>query len=359
MGKLFSHGGKQTQTTKSDSSNEQTSWLEKNPQYQQLQQDALNSAQNFNIPQYQLAGSNQYLDEGSKRIAQGVDLSGYQSGSQFMQGQGQKQYESASNQLSGYQNTLNRIGGMGQSDYQQLVGNEFNSDLVNSQIKETTQNINDEYNSQVQALNQQATASGNMGNSRAGVAQAVMAGKAQRAIGSASVQYRTAEENNAFNRVQAYLGNTLQAAQAGAGIAQSQASQGLNMYNTGMNYYNQYNRAQQQNAQNMYAIGQYQQQQLQNQYNNDRQNALLNASPSLARLAYFNQTYLPMAQLQTYGTAQGTNTTTVSGGGGSIFGGLMGMAGSIGGMWAGSKFGAASEGASAGGAFGGQVGNAF
>ncbi|HDG7833283.1 TPA: hypothetical protein PCJ90_001351 [Klebsiella quasipneumoniae] len=354
MGKLFSHGGKQTQTTKSDSSNEQTSWLEKNPQYQQLQQDALNSAQTFNIPQYQLAGSNQYLDEAQQRIAQGVDLSGYQTGYQFMQGQGKSQYENSNNQLSNYQNTLNRIGQMGQSDYQSLVNNEYNSNLVNSQINEATQDINDEYNSQVADLNHQAAASGNMGNSRAGIAQAVMAGKAQRAIGSASVQYRTAEETNAFNRVQAYLGNTLDATRQGASIAQSQASQGLNMYNTGMNYYNQYNKAQQQNAQNMYAIGQYQQQQLQNQYNNDRQNALINASPSLARLAYFNQTYLPMAQLQTYGTAQGTNTTTLTGGGGSIFGGLMGMGGAaIGGYYGGA------QGASAGGAMASQFGNAF
>ncbi|ELQ8980637.1 hypothetical protein R3B00_001299 [Klebsiella pneumoniae] len=352
--KLFSHGKDQKQTTKTESSNEQTSWLEKNPQYQQLQQDALNSAQNFDIPQYQLAGSNQYLDEAQKRIAEGVDLTGYQTGSQFMQGAGKTQYEQSQNALQGYQSTLNRIGNMGQSDYQSLMKNEYNSDLVNSQIKEATQDINDEYNSQVQQLNQQATATGNMGNSRAGVAQGVMAGKAQRAIGSASVQYRTAEENAAFNRVQSYLGNTLQATQAGAGIAQSQASQGLNMYNTGMNYYNQYNKAQQQNAQNMYAIGQFQQQQQQNQYNVDRQNALLNSSPSLARLAYFNQTYLPMAQLQTYGQAQGTSTTTQTQDKASPFGGLMGMAGSA----VGSYYGGA-QGAQAGGSAASAFGNAF
>ena len=354
MGKLFSHGKDQKQTTKTESSNEQTSWLEKNPQYQQLQQDALNSAQNFNIPQYQLAGSNQYLDEAQQRIAQGVDLTGYQQGSQFMQGTGKTQFEQSQNALQGYQSTLNKIGNMGQSDYQSLMKNEYNSDLVNSQINEAKQDITDQYNEQVQGLNQQATATGNMGSSRAGVAQGVIAGKAQRALGSASVQYRTAEENAAFNRVQAHLGNTLNAAQAGAGIAQSQASQGLNMYNTGMNYYNQYNKAQQQNAQNMYAVGQYQQQQQQNQYNNDRQNALINASPSLARLAYFNQTYLPMAQLQTYGTAQGTSVVTQTQDKASPFGGLMGMFGTgIGGYFGGAA------GAQAGGAAASAFGNAY
>lgn len=333
MGKLFSHGNKVTKT-ESKSSDQQESWLERNPQYQALQLSGLNEASNFNMPGYQLAGTNDLLQKSMTNLANGPDISKYKNASDYFQSAGQQQYENAEQNLANYKNTVDRIGGMGQSDYQNMVNSEFNSDLVNQQISEATQDINDEYNSQVQNLNQQATATGNMGNSRAGVAQGVMAGKAQRAIGSASVQYRSAEENAAFQRVQAYLGNTMKAAQTGIDLYQNQASQGLNMYNTGMNYYNAYNRAQQQNYINQFNLGQYQQQQQQNQLDVARQNQIMGQSPALQRLAYFNETYLPMAQLQTYGQSQGSSTTTQVGAKASIFGGITGAAGAaIGGIY--------------------------
>lgn len=60
-----------------------------------------------------------------------------------------------------------------------LISQYYNSDLVNQQKADLQSDLADQYNQGVQQLNQQATAAGSMGNSRAGVAQGVMFGKEQ------------------------------------------------------------------------------------------------------------------------------------------------------------------------------------
>lgn len=353
MGKLFKHGGGGKTTTTENKTENQESWLQRNPQYQQMETNAINEANNFNMPLYQLAGENQYLTQGKAGIAGGVDTLPYQNSYNYLTNQGQKTYESAGQNLSNYQSIIDRIGGMGQSDYQQMMQSEYNSDLVKSQIAGYTSDINDQLGQFTKNLNEQASASGNMGNSRAGVAQGVAEGQAQKAIGSASVQYRTNEETNAFNRVQSYLTNQMNAATTGANIAQNQQSLGLNMYGQGMNYLNQANQYQQQNYQNLFTLGQYQYGQDQAQLDLQRQNQILQQSPALTRLSYFNQTLLPTANLGMYGTSQGTTVSQAPATGGSIFGGLMGAAGAVvGGIYGGPA------GAALGAQLGGTVGNA-
>ncbi len=350
MGSLFKHGGG-GKTTENKTEN-QESWLQRNPAYQQMENNALNEANNFNMPNYQLAGENDYLKNAIQGINQGFDISKYNQAGDFLSQQGQNQYTAGQNALGNYQNILNKIGNMSQSDYQSMMQNEFNNDLVNQQVKSISEDINNQYLGQVQQLNEAASSSGNMGNSRAGVAQGVMAGQADKAIGNATVQYRTQEEQNAYNRVQSYLSNVANVASTGANINQNLMEQGLNMYQTGMNFYNAGQQVQQTNYQNRFQLGQWQQQQEQNQLDVARQNQILQNSPALTRLSYFNQVFLPMEGLGKYGSSQ--TTTQTPGTGGSLFGGILGTAGAVvGGIYGGPA------GAALGGQLGGAVGNSF
>ncbi|HDS4910791.1 TPA: hypothetical protein QH056_001826 [Klebsiella oxytoca] len=324
-----SGGGTQKTTESSNTNQQQQSWLQNNPQYQALETNALNEAKNFNMPQYQLAGMNEQEQAALSKLSAGVDTSQYKNASNLLLGQGTNAYNEGTNILSGAYSTLNQLGNMSQSDYQNMMKSEFNSDLVNEQINQMKGDINQNYALQVEGLNQQASGSGNMGNSRAGVTQGRFAEAAQKAIASGSVQYRTAEEGNAFNRLNSYLNQRISTANSLAGIGAGQQQMGLSAYGQGMNYYNQYNQAQTLNAQNQYAAGQAYQNFAQQQLDVNRQNQILSQSPALQRLAYYNQTYIPMANLQTTGNASGTGTsnTYAPGQGGNMLGGLMGMAG--------------------------------
>lgn len=358
-GALTGHSGGSKQTTKETSNTNQQSqsWLQNNPQYQQLETNALNEANNFNMPQYQLAGLNANEQSALSKLAMGVDTGQYKQASDLLLGQGQQAYKSGTDILSGAYGTLNQLGNMSQSDYQNMMKSEYNSDLVKEQINQMTGDVNQNYALQVEGLNQQASGSGNMGNSRAGVTQGRFAEAAQKAIASGSVQYRQAEESQAYNRLNSYLGQRMGAATSLAGIGQSQQQLGLNAYGQGMNYFNQYNQAQTQNAQNQLTVGQFYQNRQQQELDIARQNQIQAQSPALTRLSYFNQTFLPMANLQTTGSASGTGTTvtTQPGQGGNLLGGLMGAGMSA----AGSYFGMGSVGQMFMGAAGSQFGNTY
>ena len=355
---LTGHGGGGTTKTseKSTQNQSQQSWLEQNPQYQQLQNQALSEANNFNMPAYQFAGNNENINAALAGLSKGVDTTGYKNAYEQMLSQGQDQYTSGIGSTTDALNKLNQLGGMSQADYQNMMKSEYNSDLVNQEIAQLRGDVTDQYNQQVTALNQQANMAGGMGNSRAGVAQGIIAGQAAKAIASGSVQYRVAEEQQAYNRLNSYL--NMQSSTAGqlAQIGQNQAAQGLQMYGAGMGYYSQYNQAQTQNLQNQFTAGQYQRQTQQQQYDINRQNELIRQSPALQRLAYYNQTFLPMANLSTSGTGTftGSGTNKTPGSGGNLLGGLMGMGGSyLGGMFGGGM------GSQMGGMIGGAFGNSY
>lgn len=355
-----SGGGTSTtnQNENANSSGSSQSWLQNNPQYQALENSALQEAQNFNVPNYQLAGSNPNIDKSLDTLAQGVNTNPYNEAYNLMNREGQGLYNSGGNTLNGALTTLNRLGNMSQSDYQNMLKSEYNNDLVNSQIQQLSSDVTDQYNSQVQSLNQSANAAGAMGNSRTGVAQGVMAGQAQKAIASGSVQYRTAEEQQASNRLSSYLGLQSTTANSLASIGQNQQQLGLNMYGQGMNFYDQYNRMNIQNAQNMLSSGQMQRQMQQQQFDVNRQNALINSSPALNRLSYYNNALLPTAGLNQTWTSTGNSsmngTSKTPGTGGSFLGGLMG----IGGAAVGGYFGG-NVGAMIGGGLGSSFGNTF
>lgn len=358
-GALTGHSGGSKTTTKekSNSNSSQESWLEKNPQYQGLQNNALNEAQHFNMPTYQLAGSNTNLNQGLAGLAKGINTSGYYNAANQMENQGNQLYGQGNTNLNTAYGNYQNLSNLSQTDMQNMLKNEYDSDLVNAEIKGASRDINEQYQDQVSALNQQANIAGGMGNSRAGVAQGVMAGKAQAAIGNASVNFRSQEENAASQRINNYLGMQQNVAGSMAGIGQNQMSMGNQMYGAGMGYYNQGNMATTQNYQNQFTAGQFQQSQAQQALDIARQNQMMAQSPALARLSYYNQTLLPMAGLSGTGTntSSGTSTAQSPGQGANLLGGFMGT-----GMSAlGSKMGMGDQGSSMIGAFGSMFGNSY
>lgn len=208
----------------------------------------------------------------------------------------------------------------------------------------------------VNALNKAAGGSGNMGNSRAGVAQGVMLGKTQNALAQGITGIQTEEEAAATNRVNSYLTNRLNAATTGLQAAQNQQQFGYNAFNQGQTYNSQYNAGYLQNLQN--AIGAqdtlrgYQQQQL----DVNRANQMQRMSPALNRLMYANQGLAPIANFSTTGNSTGTTVTTQTQSGG-LGQSLMGMAGAAAGAYFSGGLGlTAAQGMGLGGMFGGMIG---
>ncbi|EBT2241093.1 hypothetical protein CJH86_05445 [Salmonella enterica] len=355
MGHILGGGSKkQSSTQKTDST--QNSFLMNNADYKNYTNKAVSEIGNINIPVQQLAEMPAAQREALQKLMQGQDYSYLQNAQNYMSNYGSNQLNQGQTRLQGATDILTRLQNMSGEDYQNMVKSGMNNDLVNSQIKQATSDINDYTNSQISNLNVNAAGSGNMGSSRAGVAQAVMVGQGAKAVGSASVQYRTAEEQAATQRLQNYL--NLQGNTAGqlAGIGQNQMTMGYSAYNTGIGYGSQYTAGQLQNQQNAVNAGNisrtYQQQQL----DINRNNAMMLSAPSLARLGYANQYLLPMAQLSQ--TSNGTTTTTQNVPKQSALGALLPMAGMVAGGYGASAMGmTTNEGIQAGGAFGGMAGN--
>lgn len=346
MGGLFKKKSSSTKTTE-DTKN--SNWLANNKEYTALVNSGISQGANMSIPDYQLADYGQGWYNAANNLQQGTDLDYLNQGADYMQGLGQNQLNSGLALQGQAQGMLSKFANMTQEDYQKGFKSEYNGDLVNEQIAGLTSDVNDWYLGATQSLNQNATQTGNMGSSRAGVAQGVLGGQAAKAISSGSLQYRTAEESAAQNRYMSYLGMQQSGANALANLAGQQISTGSNFYNQGMGYQSQYNAGWLQNQQNALNVGSIMQQQQQNQLDIMRQNSLQQQSPALARLGYMNQFLGPIANYSTTGSR--TTTTVAPAQGNGMMGGLMGAAGAVAGGFFGGPMGA-SLGASLGGSIG-------
>lgn len=349
MGKLFGGGKKSTQKSESKETSTNTNLLTQNKDYVNLFNQGVTEGANAPIIPFELAGLDENYQKAIEAYSKGVDTTQYTNAADKLNGAAERITGNAEENLANYQSIISRIGSMTQQDYQNMMKSEYNSELVKSQIAEATQNINDEYGSQVRQLNESASMTGNMGNSRAGVAQGVMAGQAQKAIGSATVQYQTAEESAAANRLQTYLGNQMNAATAGANLATQQQALGYNLFGQGMQYRTQGNQYQLQNQQQALKAGEMRRTYAQQVIDINRQNQLLNLSPSLTRLGLINATLAPVANFSTQGQSNSftsTTTTTPNEGlaktlglvgtvAGSAFGPMGGMVGGMVGTMAG------------------------
>lgn len=349
---------KETSTQKSESTSQ--SFLMGNKQYQTATNAAIGEISNLNIPDYQLAQMPAQQQQALQSLMQGQNYDYLQQAQKTMGGYGSSLMSEGQKQLGGATDILSRLQNLSQEDYQKMLSSEMNNDLVNSQISQLKTDVNESVMKNLHGIDQGAIASGNMGSSRAGITSGVAIGAGAKAVASGSVQYRTAEESAAQNRLMSYL--NLQGNTAGqlAGIGQNQMSMGMGAYGQSVGYGSQYTAGQLQNLQNTVNAGNMQRAYQQQQLDVSRQNTLKNQSPSLTRLAYANQYLLPMAQLSqsSSGTVSSTQYAPQQG----MLGGLMGM----GGMALGSYF--TPSGASAetqgqnmqlGGMFGSMAGRMF
>ena len=347
MGGMFKKGSSKS-TTKTESKN--SNWLADNKQYADLVNKGITEGSNMTVPGYSVADYGQGWYNALNNLTNGADYGYLSQGADYMQGLGQGQLDSGLALQQSAQDQLSKFANMSQEDFQKGYQSEYNSDFVNQQIAGLTEDINNEYNQQVNTLNQQASGTGNMGSSRAGVAQGVIAGQAQKAISSGSLQYRTAEENAAFNRYSTMLGYQQQGATQLAGLAQNQIAQGSNFYNQGMSYAGQATAGWLSNQQNAVNAGSMMQGAAQNQLDIDRINSLISQSPALASLGYMNQFLGPIASYQTSGNS--TSTTTTPNQSNGMMGGIMGAVGTGVGAYFGGPIGA-----QLGGSLGGAIGS--
>ncbi|QIR26705.1 hypothetical protein [Kluyvera genomosp. 3] len=366
--KILGGGGSSKSTVKEQSSGTASSFLMNNTDYKNYTNQAIKEIGNISVSPQQMAEMPAAERAALQNLMTGQDYSQYTKAQQLMTSGGEKLFNQGQEQLSGATDILSRLQNLSQADYQNMLSSEMNNDLVKSQIGQATEDINAYAQKQEHALDQSAIGSGNINSSRAGVAQGVIIGNAAKAIGSASVQYRTAEEQNAQNRLMSYLNLQSGTASQLANIGQNQQSTGLNMYGQGMGYYGQGIAGNLQNQQNAVNAGNmlrtYQQQQL----DINRYNQQLMSAPSLARLGYANQYLLNMAELSKTSTGTTTQTTkTPSSGGGLLtpimaMGGMaMGNSGMLNGIFGSTKdaAGGYSQQQQAGGVFGGMFGQAL
>lgn len=101
-------------------------------------------------------------------------------------------------------------------DINKMAKDLYQSDRVNSQVEQLSKDVNEGLKGQLQNLNQQSSASGNMGSSRAGVAEGVATGKAADAIaqGSAAIKNQAMQDatQQAIGTLSGNISNQLGAA---------------------------------------------------------------------------------------------------------------------------------------------------
>ncbi|EHY6648642.1 hypothetical protein K4M64_004540 [Salmonella enterica] len=347
VGGLLKHkSSKSTEKTDSSSKN----LLAQNQTFMNLFNQGITEGNNMNIPAYEMAQYGPGFDQALANLEKGVSPDEYKTAQSYLTNLGQGQLTSGLALQSQSQGLLSRLANMTPEQYRAGYASEYNNDLVNSQINEATQNINQERDQAIYSLNQNATATGNMGSSRSGIAQGVIVGKAAQAIGSATVQYQTAEEQLAEQRFMNMLGVQQSSASSLANLANQQTQFGYGAYNQGMQYKGMYDQTYLQNQQNAVNAGLMSQQIRQQQLDYQRQNYLMASSPALARLSYMSPILSPLASSGMVGTSTKVTTTP----GSNLLSGIAGAAGAaIGGFYGGP------EGAKIGAGIGGGLGNSF
>lgn len=114
----------------------------------------------------------------------------------------------------------------------------YQGDVVKSQVDQLGKDVNEQLSGQIQGLNQQASAAGGMGSSRAGIAEGVATGKAADAISKGSSDIQNAARMDAYNKAmgiaQGNVGTQMQGAQGAGqlGLGAGQLQSGLgSIYN--------------------------------------------------------------------------------------------------------------------------------
>lgn len=218
----------------------------------------------------------------------------------------------ASNALTGMTQ-----GGITGQQVNDLAGELYDSDTVNSQTAQLGKDVNHAYEGQVEQLNQQAGASGNMGSSRAGVAQGVISGKANDALAKGTADIQNSARTNAYSQA---LG-TLQGNQStNLNAANSLGSLGMNQGQLAAGNASIY----QQMLGNQFNAANVGQTQAQNSALNDYFNQYGQSQAGWSNLQQYLNTVGSIGGMG--GTSNSSGTNTASGGGGSMFNNMLGAA---------------------------------
>lgn len=279
------------------------------------------------IPENVLAGMTDSQKEALEKLQQGQDWSGMIGGAGQLGDWATGQMGNAQNQIQqGMQDYKDIMSNLQNGGFQQMVGDMYNSDLVNTQKEQIGKDIQAGLNKGVQGLNQQASGSGNMGSSRAGVAQGVMAGEAMDAYASGAAGIESNAWNTAMQTAGQQAGQLIQGSLGGINAGNSMFGQAGNMFNNSMGWGSNIMSGQLQDTTNKWQAGSLQQQWNQAQADNDRLNQMMKDNPLLAQL----QMLLPVIG----GTAGWGQTTT---GSGSQSGSQWGVSGQLGNSGMGGK----------------------
>lgn len=341
-----------TQTTSHDSHS--NSWLLENEDMKNILENVIGNS--GNMPDHEYIGMNEIQKQALEQLIKGRDEQGIKDQLSQLGGisggllsDGQKQLGSASQ-------SYDKLANMSNDDYLSMIQNSINSDLVDSQKQQLSKDINKQYDSSVQALNQQAGATGNMGSSRAGVTQAALAGKAGDSLALGNLGIDQNAYGNALNSVSSQLGYNMAGAQGQAGLGQFGIGQGMGGLNTSMNWYNQLNSNRISDLNNsMMAGGMYQNEQ-QMMTDIQRMNQIYKDNPYLGQLELILPTIGSTAGWGTH--SWGTQTTPKQSQGGGFMGALGGLGGAALGGWLGGPMGAG-IGSSVGSGLGNAIGGGF
>ena len=198
----------------------------------------------------------------------------------------------------------------------------YDNDTVNSQINKLGTDVRDQLGKNLQINNQNATQTGNMGSSRAGVAQGVATGKAAQAIADGSAAIQNDARTKAYNMASDTLNqNTTNQLSANGKLA----SLGLGSGNLQSSLNSGYNQA----LQNKLTGAGITQNQAQNVLNNDWFNAVGQQNQGWDNLGKLSG--ITTAIGNGGGTSGGTSTTS-GGSGGGLFNNILGMGSTIAGM---------------------------
>lgn len=218
-------------------------------------------------------------------------------------------------------------GGITGDQINDLASQLYDSETVKSQTEQLGKDVDYALQGQIKDLNQQAGATGNMGSSRAGVAQGVMSGKANEALakGTADIQ------NNARNQAYGQALGTLQGNQ-GTNLAAAGALGNLGMNQGQLQAGN--SNIYQQMMQNQFNSGNYGQNHLNQQAQNDWFNKVGQGNAGWDNLSKYLGMVGSVGGMGGTSNSSGTNTAQVGGGGGfgNTFNQMLGAGSAIAGI---------------------------
>lgn len=215
-----------------------------------------------------------------------------------MIGSGQENLNAATQQLQQQASGANDITAKQVND---LSSQLYDSDLVKSQKSQLNEDLQRQYVGNVHSLDQQATASGNVGSSRAGVAQGTLAAGEQQALAQGSAAIENSARQAAQQQATGILGQNVNTRTSASGAL---ANVGMGQVQQGTQAAGLY----QQGLQNQYTAATAGQTQAQAKAENDYYNAYGAQNAGWDNLARYQQM---VSQL---GGMGGTQTGTASGG---------------------------------------------